>query len=223
MELLLAVLGLSSVSFPKPAVSKTSTTYIVDTGPGPDYSCHLCGVYVFYDLNQVPDPEWQFLSAKFTTDKPTFITGIEGWMHIDDPGYLTFKIYNDGGEVPGTKTLFSKTQAFAATSTSWQGIDGLHWKLKPGDYWVSFEAQPGFFGAMPQPSTSPLKDEVYSGATNGSWIENDNLDLGIRIEGTTIPSAPHPIANPIPSAVILMGIGLGRLVLFSRRKRTDKN
>ena len=149
------------------------------------------------------------------------ISGLEGWINVMGGGPLKFVIYSDNilGAVPTPSALYSQTLNLTASQAAgWYGPSGLNWQLDSGTYWVAFEAQPGFFGQMPHPSTQPLLKEAFYNKDPYSSMPRDNgyvahyLGLGVRAFGETAPATV-----PLPASLLLFGPALAGLVAIRRR------
>jgi hypothetical protein len=198
----LSTLVLSAV-LAVPLVAGAAT--VVDTGPGPSTG----GGWTLYG------PQW--LAAEFSIAAPTVVSNVEGWIQpIDTPGTATVAIYADGGIVPGSPLFSSSFAAIGDTSVAaWFGAGGLKWSLLPGTYWVAFEVRPGqtLFGAMPDPSASPLGAEAVRNSSTGFvYGANEDLDIGVRIQSGVA-------AIPEPSTYALMLAGLGFVGFVAHRRR----
>jgi len=191
---------------------QAKATIIIDTGSpfisGPPSS----GGFVL-NINQS-------LAAEFTLDQAYILTDLEGFIGGEVAGTAAITIYTDDGEIPGSD-LFSGGVSLGL-GDAWQGLSGQNISLDAGTYWISFELRGGdtFTGRMLGGAPSPLGNEAFT--TKGyiplnlqggsSWVENDGLNIGVRIQGDLINTIPEP------TSLILMGIGLLGLGL-SRRKR----
>ncbi|NOX97496.1 MAG: PEP-CTERM sorting domain-containing protein [Nitrospirae bacterium] len=179
--------------------------YIVDTGQP------SVGVGHVLDSSQ-------WLAAEFTLTQNYTLTDIQGFMYTaNTPGTAGVAIYSDGGDVPGTEIYSDAFYIYAGES--WQGLSGLTWNLEANTYWVSFEVRPEhtFYGSMADGSPpSPLGNEAIKSTYNngpGVWVGDDNLDLGIRIQGSVIPE---------PSSMLLLGSGIVSMAAALRRRKGSK-
>ncbi len=129
-----------------------------------------------------------------------------------EAGTLNVGIYSDAGDVPGTALFTRSTWVPSGGNPTWQGATGINETLSAGTYWIVFSTPTsgGMFGALPDPSSSPLANEAKYNA--GSWTSYDNAQLGVRILGTS--SVPDP-----GSSLLLFGIGSGCLAALRRRFR----
>jgi hypothetical protein len=132
----------------------------------------------------------QSLAAEFALDQTNMMTCVEGFIGGEIPGSASITIYDDGGEVPGNE-LYTNDVYFEV-GDGWQGLTGMDLSLPAGKYWVSFELRSlddDFLGRMLE-APQPLLNHAYT--THGypplnlqggsEWVENDSLDLGVRIK-----------------------------------------
>ncbi|MDH5445946.1 MAG: hypothetical protein OEY52_10335 [Gammaproteobacteria bacterium] len=171
---------------------------VIDTGEGGTG-------YAATGLGGIPN---QSTAAEFTLDMAYIITDIEGWMRTFTGNQATIVIYSDAGEIPGIE-IYSGTFDAYQTNYSWQGAHNLDWLLAAGTYWVSFEVREfdNLFAGLPvgiggNGPPNPLGNEAYYTPSNGRWVELDNLDFAVRIQGIPVPE---------PMALTLMVIGLASL------------
>lgn len=129
---------------------------------------------------------------------------------------MTAKIYNDGGDVPGTESQGRNANVTPGISPGWYGAFGLDWSLVKGEsYWLAFEVKGGsnpFSGTLRTNASHPLDNEAYWASSNGYWSSADNLDLVVRIAGAPVP---------VPASVWILFSGLIGLVGI-RQKRMKK-
>jgi hypothetical protein len=150
----------------------------------------------------------QYLAAEFTLNQAYQITAVQGWIHIYTTGAVNYKIYSDGGNVPGTTQIYSTQYTIPALSDNWYGPSGLTWELSAGTYWLSFEPISGLFSSKNSP-TYPLSNYAYFNSTLGpSWTEGSSF--GVRIYAEPVP---------IPAAVWLLGSGLIGLIGIRRFRK----
>ncbi len=183
---------------------------IIDTGPGAETGGAALSSSVTGGLNQ-------WLAAKFELNSAQYITDIAAW--VDSTGQtgntFTISVYGDSGETPDITNLLYSNQASVTGfgGGSWEGYH-INWgnglELAAGSYWLGFEVRPGdtYAGSMPGASPFPLLDEAFN--NSGYWIENDSLNLGVRISGN-----PAPV--PLPPALWLFGTAISMLGIFRRR------
>ncbi len=173
-------------------IQNAHAALLIDTGPGSGGSMLLDST--------------QFLAAEFTLNQAYQITSVQGWIHVFTAGAVNYKIYSDGGVVPGTTQIYSTQYTIPASSDNWYGPSGLTWELSAGTYWLSIEPVSGLFSSKNTPP-SPLSNYAYFNSTLGStWTEGNSF--GVRIYAEPVP---------IPAAVWLLGSGLMGLVLIGRR------
>ena len=183
---------------------RTQVAIIVDTGLG---SIETGGVSLFSE---------QWLAVEFSTSQTWEITDVQGWISASFPGgAVTFALYTDGGEIPGTE-LFSQTLSIdPAFFSDWHGPSGLSWIVTPGTFWLAFEVRSGssFDGAMQFPSTTPLINGAVAFPSTG-WLDAQEVPgIGVRILGE------EANATPVPEPASLLLIGSGLFGLFARGRR----
>lgn len=167
----------------------------------------------------------QWLAAEFILDEATYVTRIEGWLAGQDlfgNSYagqkFTISVWNDGGDQPAysggaADLLYSNSATVTGVDVAnWEGYDitfGQGLELAAGEYWVSFEIRVSngndYAGAMPGGAPNALGNE---GFLTAAWQSQDNLDLGIRINGNSVNKVP----SAYPLALLLIGsfsLGLG--------------
>jgi len=157
-------------------------------------------------------PQW--LAAKFELLQPTTITDVLGWMYVYRTAGLTVAIAADGGNIPGADLYSGSTVvSFNNYQSNWEGLTGLDWQLDAGTYWVKYEGAVDYYGGMDNPAPNPLGVEAFRSHYTGGWFRQDNLDLGVRING-------HATASNVPeggSSLVLFG--LASLLLAAWRGR----
>lgn len=216
LTLTLSVLG--STASAGPAVE-----YLVDTGTPtgnfvrddeviPNTGWALNGTSVCPLLNCV-----QWLAGEFSLATRSMVTGIEGYIRSEEltGGLLRVAIYSDAGDLPGNLLRFADFMVPNGAAYDWYGVDGLHWNLRAGSYWVAFEV-PGdstFGGGMLCCAPRPLGSEAYWGIYQSetlAWHRDDALDMGIRITGRALPE---------PHTFMLLAAGFVPGLLLSRRRK----
>lgn len=94
----------------------------------------------------------------------------------------------------------------------WQGAAGLKWNVAAGAYTLAFSASAGFAGVMPGSAPNALATDWFlNSANSGRWVQDDNLDIGVRIDAT-------PSAVPEPGTLPLLSVRLAGLAALRRRK-----
>jgi hypothetical protein len=207
------VLGMVAILLPPIFTSAANAALIIDTGPGVEMGNNWT---LSSDLTS---GNGQWLAAEFELNSTYYITDIAGW--VDSTGNtgktFTITVYGDGGEIPDTNNLLYSNQATVTGigGGSWEGYSiswGSGLELTAGTYWLGFEVRPNdtYSGSMPSGQTSPLLNEAFN--PSGSWLEYDDLDIGVRISGN-----PAPV--PLPPALWLFGSAIAGLGLFRRSER----
>lgn len=176
-SLVIAALALSAL----PAKSE----WIVNTGPG------VPGVNTLL-FNR--DGRYQHFAASFSVLSDTSIASVEGWVGSGGTGQFEIQVL--GGASPAGSPLYTSMVSASAPGTDWLGATGLNWAVSAGDYVVAFIAQPGFYGSMPGPQTSPLGDEWFYTNVSLEWRYYPSLDIGVRIA-----------AVPEPASFVLLALG----------------
>jgi hypothetical protein len=219
---------------------------IVDTSSGLTTGGDVSGIYL-------AKGQWLaekiFLPQAYTITQVQGIIGaILSWGGRQYDGDIRAAIRSDIGAIPGN-ILFS--QIFTSSTPgikTWQGPTSLSWTLSAGTYWLAFEVESSstFLGVMESNPTiagigpDPMPDPLHfygSAATDGigtSYHENGLFNIAIKVYGDLCPG-DNPIMDPpppyipivdfapLPSAIILLGTGLGCLAIYRRRKRTADN
>ncbi|MEM6858063.1 MAG: PEPxxWA-CTERM sorting domain-containing protein [Pseudomonadota bacterium] len=184
------------------ATQPASASTIIDTGPGPSEG----GGFTL-------SPN-QSLAAEFDLTQDYTITSVEGWISTlaDESGFFSASIFSDDGDVPGTVLFSSQFEGPTLLSYEWRGVYDLDWSLAAGSYWVVFSGEPGSRAFMPFPSPNPLDNGAFK--TDGPWVAEDNIKIGVRIRG-----AVAPIPEPSAWAMLLLGLGaVGGALRFAKRK-----
>jgi hypothetical protein len=175
----------------------------------------------------------QGLAAEFVTIQSTAVTSIDVWLGCPfrsdcRAGDLSFRLYTNGGDVPGT-SLFSQTTFFSPpippsqsnpfvtgseNMGSWQGISGLNWMINPGTYWVAFvvPSDSPFFWVTGG-SINSLPNEAFGNPATFGWSPEDDLHLGVRISATS--SAP-PV--PEPASLAFLSTGIAAVIVRTWRR-----
>jgi PEP-CTERM motif len=161
------------------------------------------------------------------------VTSIDIWLGCPfrfdcRPGTVSFQLYTDGGDVPGTSLRsqdafisppipLSQSNPFVAgpeNGGSWQGISGLNWSIQPGTYWAVFQVpsdSPFFW--VTGGSTNSLPNEAFRNNTLARWFGEDDLHLGIRIS-----ALPTESPTPEPASLILFSTGLAAVTARSWKR-----
>lgn len=185
------------------SLSARADNTLVDTGPSPyDYGWLLGGGGSYsYSQN---------LAARFTLSQDVTVTSIEGYIASFNSDYLRIAITdNSNGTIPGAQVWADNVLLNGDSVTAWQGFTNLNLFLSAGTYWVAFIGSPSLNASMPSSVPNPTDVEAFTYVGSGQWFESDNLDVGVRIKGNTVPDGA--------SVLGLMGLALGAMVVARRR------
>ena len=189
---------------------------VVDTGPGGFQG----GEPIFRQTNNPSN--FQYLAAEFSVSQAWEITSVQGWIDPFEFGDVLFRLYSDGGDVPGAP-LFEQSLRIPGSlaPTTWYGPSGLSWLIGPGSYWLAFEVPTlvadifGFLGVMRAPSVTPLINEAVSNDSTVGYVGQDNLDFGVRVFANAVNGTPVPE----PASILLVCTGLIGAGMRRCRKR----
>ncbi len=199
---LFKAIGLTLVVLGTIATTRADNT-IVDTGPGTtNWGWTLGNAGSNYPQN---------LAAQFTVTQDITVTSIEGWLgSLSGSGTIRIAVTdNSNGTIPGAQIWADNLGIDSSTGTTWQGFTNLNLFLSAGTYWVAFLADNSLFAYMPSGVANPLGAEAYTSSWDGQWYVNNDLDLGVRIKGNSVPDGA--------SVVGLLGLALGAMVALRRR------
>lgn len=162
-------------------LASAETSYLVDTGPAPSGG----GYRPLYGS--------LFHAGMFSITEAAEIFEASLWVRPIASGRVYVRIRSDNDGAPGSEVV-AATSAFISapedigdTSYGWEDFDfeGFGSISDPGDYWITFEADGDFNGALSFPAEDPLdRYAVCSGCEiNGSGWTVGGSPIGIRIAG----------------------------------------
>jgi hypothetical protein len=205
-----------------PALVSAEPVRLVDTGPSGPVATGLV------------DWNTQWLAGEFSTSNAWRITRVEGWMVPSGVerfgGPVRINLLSDSGHLPSDPLFSTITSIPGVGPTGWYGQSGLNWTIRPGTFWLSFEALshtssgPAFSGttfAMSGTTARPLANRAsaqllsecnFRERSCWPWALDNSIDLGVRIFAEPAAST-SPV--PEPSTVLLLLGGLP----FIRRGR----
>jgi hypothetical protein len=180
------------------AADGSQAAYIVDTGAG-------AGLHHSWALNST-----QALGATFAVASDTVIRSVQGWIGTERTGTIRIDLYA-GGQPSGSPIHTATSEPIDAGPFAWNGVMGLSWAVTAGTYTVTYSDPTGVFsGAMPGEAPNPLQTEWFNSNLNFGWVQQDTLDIGVRVAATPVPE---------PSAAALLALGLAGAGAFSARRR----
>jgi len=92
-------------------------------------------------------------SAPYRGGKVTFtsnvqINAVQHFARVRTAGEITFTLRYDDAGLPGAQIHSAVTTLEVSTSPIWLGVEGLHWSVPAGTYWVTVEDHSGQLPAM---------------------------------------------------------------------------
>jgi len=202
-----AFLLLAAAALPGRPASAAPIT-IVNTGPGSGSTT------VILDAAQ-------WLAAEFIVSDSWLLTEVQGWIAPFETGDVRFRLYSDGGDVPGSP-LFQQLLSIASTGSpdhptaEWYGPSSLSWPIDPGSYWLAFEPLDTFDGDMLLPSPSALANEAF--LREGAYTSFAFIGLGVRVFGEAIAEQPKPVSEESSSIALFGSVLLAASVHYWRRR-----
>lgn len=208
MRTLMALVAVA-IAVALPRAASADSIRIVDTGPSGSTP------------TSVSDWNLAWVAGGFSAPAST-ITTVEGWgVPRGDArfgGPMRISLLSGGSDVPGAVLFSTLTSVSGVGAPGWFGHSGLSWTVKPGDYWLSFEALsnqpsgPAFSGASIGMGGTPrarLQHEAvallgsdcnFRDRNCWTWQPQD-VGLGMRIQADV--SSP----TPEPGSLLLLAIG----------------
>ena len=172
-----------------PRGSVSTSTLLVDTGPGSDGST-VYGLFASGNQNCSPNPpcasNFQFLGGQFTLASDATIDAVQGWMQTT-AGSMDVHIRTP--DVLGRPGADFYTQNYSVTfqgTFGWKVFDNYNVSLPAGTYWLTFEpvAGGGIIGSMQSGVATPLANYAFFAFPNTNWGTFTTPAFGFRVSGT---------------------------------------
>lgn len=89
-----------------------------------------------------------YRGGKVTFTSNVQINAVQHFARVRTAGEITFTLRHDDAGLPGAQIHSAVTTLAVSTSAIWLGVDGLHWAVPAGTYWVTVEDHSGQLPAM---------------------------------------------------------------------------
>jgi hypothetical protein len=162
-------------------LASAETGYLVNTGPGLSGGAYR------------PLYGSLFHAGMFNLTESAEVFEASIWVRPIASGRVYVRIRPDDDGAPGSEVVAATSGFISApddigdTSYGWEDFDfgGYGFLPDPGDYWITFEVDGDFYGALSFPAEDPLERyAVCSGCeVDGSGWGGGGRQIGIRIAG----------------------------------------
>ena len=76
------------------------------------------------------------------------INAVQHFARVRTAGEITFTLRHDDAGLPGAEIYSTVTTLAVSSAAIWLGVDGLHWSVPSGTYWLTVEDHSGQLPAM---------------------------------------------------------------------------
>jgi hypothetical protein len=197
-----------------PRASTSTSTLLVDTGPGGVASVGSLGLFASGSTTCSPQPDCaaneEFLGGEFTLPSAATLDGVQGWMSTSAGSMDVHIRLPDGpGGTPGTDVHSQNYSVTLQGTFDWKVFDNFNVDLPAGTYWVTFEpvANGGIVASMQGGVAVPLSNYGFFSPPNANWGTFTTPALGFRISGTA-SAVTTPSQNITNLMLLIRGLGL---------------